>query len=60
MTLPLINRATSVLFLVSGSEKAGIVKEVLQGRKQYPAQEVKPASGELWWMLDKDAADLRG
>jgi 6-phosphogluconolactonase len=55
MTLPLINNAASVLFLVSGLEKAGIVKEVLQGPKQYPAQEVKP-SGELLWMLDKDAA----
>jgi len=55
MTLPLINNATSVLFLVSGIEKAEIVKEVLQGPKRYPAQEVKPAS-ELLWMLDKDAA----
>jgi 6-phosphogluconolactonase len=54
MTLPLINNAASVLFLVSGSEKAEIVKEVLQGPKRYPAQEVKPA-GELLWMLDKDA-----
>jgi 6-phosphogluconolactonase len=54
MTLPLINNGTSVLFLVSGIEKAGIVKEVLQGPKRYPAQEVK--SGELLWMLDKDAA----
>jgi 6-phosphogluconolactonase len=59
MTLPLINNAASVLFLVSGIEKAEIVKQVLQGPKRYPAQEVKPA-GELLWMLDKDAADLRG
>ena len=55
MTLPLINSATSVLFLVSGSEKAEIVREVLQGPRRCPAQEVKPGSGELWWMLDKDA-----
>ncbi len=60
MTLPLINSATSVLFLVSGSEKAEIVKEVLQGPRRYPAQEVKPGSGDLLWMLDKDAADLHG
>jgi 6-phosphogluconolactonase len=56
MTLPLINNGASVLFLVSGREKAQIVKEVLQGPKRYPAQEVNPASGELLWMLDKDAA----
>jgi 6-phosphogluconolactonase len=56
MTLPLLNNAASVLFVVSGKEKAGIVKEVLQGPKGYPAQEVEPTKGELLWMLDKDAA----
>src|SRR5215207_7250347 len=30
MTLPLLNNAASILFLVSGAEKAQIVKEVLQ------------------------------
>ena len=56
MTLPLLNNAAAVLFLVSGSEKAEIVKEVLEGPEQYPAQAVKPTSGELIWMLDTDAA----
>ena len=31
MTLPLINNAASVVFLVSGAEKAEIVREVLRG-----------------------------
>ena len=56
MTLPLLNNATSILFLVSGSEKAQIVKEVLQGPEKYPAQAIKPTNGELLWMLDNDAA----
>ncbi|HKG48095.1 MAG TPA: 6-phosphogluconolactonase [Pyrinomonadaceae bacterium] len=56
MTLPLINNATSVVFLVSGAEKAEIVKEVLEGENKYPAQAVKPTQGELIWMLDEDAA----
>ena len=56
MTLPLINNAASVVFLVSGAEKAQIVKEVLEGGNKYPAQVVRPAQGELIWMLDKDAA----
>ena len=56
MTLPLLNSGASVLFLVSGAEKAGIVKEVIEGPKQYPAQFVQPARGKLLWMLDKDAA----
>ncbi len=56
MTLPLINNAASVVFLVSGAEKSEIVKQVLHGPKRYPAQEVKPADGELKWMLDQEAA----
>jgi 6-phosphogluconolactonase len=56
MTLPLINNAASIVFLVSGAEKAGIVTEVLEGPERYPAQEVKPINGELIWMLDREAA----
>ena len=54
MTLPLINNGASVVFLVSGAEKAEIVKEVLEGPEKYPAQAVRP-NGELIWMLDQDA-----
>ncbi|HEU5459661.1 MAG TPA: 6-phosphogluconolactonase [Pyrinomonadaceae bacterium] len=55
MTLPLINNAAAVVFLVSGAEKAEIVNEVLRGPKRYPAQEVRPAE-ELRWLLDREAA----
>jgi 6-phosphogluconolactonase len=55
MTLPLLNNGASVVFLVSGSEKAKIVKEVFEGTEKYPAQAVKPTSGELLWMVDKAA-----
>jgi 6-phosphogluconolactonase len=54
MTLPLLNNGASVVFLVSGKEKAEIVKEVLEGPTRYPAQFVEP-SGELIWMLDQEA-----
>jgi 6-phosphogluconolactonase len=56
MTLPLLNNGASIVFLVSGAEKAEIVKAVLEGENQYPAQAVKPTQGELIWMLDKEAA----
>ena len=56
MTLQLINNASSIVFLVSGVEKAEIVREVLQGPKRYPAQEVRPTKGELVWLLDREAA----
>ncbi|HJT28844.1 MAG TPA: 6-phosphogluconolactonase [Pyrinomonadaceae bacterium] len=56
MTLPLLNNGSSIVFLVSGAEKAEIVRAVIQGEKKYPAQAVNPTQGELIWMLDKDAA----
>ena len=56
MTLPLLNNGASIVFLVSGADKAAIVKEVLEGPKIYPAQFVQPINGELIWMLDRDAA----
>jgi 6-phosphogluconolactonase len=59
MTLPLLNNGVSVLFLVSGDEKAEIVKKVLAGPKLFPAQYVQPTQGQLLWMLDKAAADER-
>lgn len=54
MTLPLINNGASIVFLVSGSEKASIAKEVLEGSKKYPAQFVQPVHGELRWLLATD------
>jgi 6-phosphogluconolactonase len=56
MTLPLLNNGASILFLVSGAEKAEIVKQVLEGPKLFPAQAVEPTHGQLVWMLDEDAA----
>ena len=56
MTLPLLNNGASVILLVSGAEKATIVKEVLEGPPKYPAQAIRPTHGELLWMLDKNAA----
>lgn len=55
MTLKSVNSASSALFLVSGREKAGILREVLKGTEAiYPAQMVRP--GKLLWLIDKDAA----
>jgi len=55
LTLPVINRARNVLFLVSGREKEAVLRKILSpdrsGAPQYPAQRVAPA-GELWWLTD--------
>ncbi|HEY7190987.1 MAG TPA: 6-phosphogluconolactonase [Vicinamibacterales bacterium] len=62
LTLPLINAARTVMFVVSGPDKAAIVQAVQQRRgseRAFPAQFVQP-DGELLWMLDRDAARLLG
>jgi 6-phosphogluconolactonase len=54
-----LNAARHVLFLVTGSEKADAVQAVLEGPYQpeeYPAQIVRPTTGEVTWMLDTAAA----
>jgi 6-phosphogluconolactonase len=59
LTWPVINRANSVFFLVSGADKAQILKEVMTGPKdveRLPSQLIWPASGILTLFLDKSAA----
>lgn len=57
-TLPLINKAKNVAFLVAGTSKKEIVKTVLTGKgKKLPASLVQPV-GNLYWFLDKEAAVL--
>lgn len=58
-TIPLINNASNIFFLVSGNEKATILHSVLNGKYQpasYPAQFIKPKSNNLYWFTDKLAA----
>jgi 6-phosphogluconolactonase len=59
LALPVINNAREILFLVSGENKASIVREVLGAGlpvKKLPAAMVKPARGNLVWLLDSGAA----
>lgn len=60
LTGQVINNADEVIFMVTGSGKATIVQHLIEGdeaiKKQYPAANVKLASGTLYWYLDKEAA----
>ncbi|XP_017045761.1 probable 6-phosphogluconolactonase [Drosophila ficusphila] len=56
-TLPLINNAWSVAFVVTGAGKASVVKSVFVDQdKKYPAAWVKPTDGELMLIVDEGAA----
>ncbi len=61
LTFPVINNASNVVFLVSGKEKAAILKNVFDDRifrELLPAQLVNPKDGTLFWLIDKPAAAL--
>ncbi len=58
LTVPAINAAKSVVFLVSGEGKADALEEILEGDadpRDYPAKLVRPSSGPVW-MIDRAAA----
>jgi 6-phosphogluconolactonase len=59
LTLPAINTARLVMFLVTGSAKAEVVQAVVQGPAGHlPAQHIQPVAGQLTWLLDAAAASL--
>jgi 6-phosphogluconolactonase len=61
LTFPAINNAANVVFLISGAAKANALKEVLQGASQsekFPSQNVNPKNGDLFWLVDREAASL--
>jgi 6-phosphogluconolactonase len=57
MTAPLINLARNILFLVTGKAKADVLETVLHGPYQpvnFPAQLIRPLSGNLFWYVDEE------
>jgi 6-phosphogluconolactonase len=61
LTPPVLNRAASVIFLVSGEEKAETLRAVLEDEAQperLPAQLIRPVNGRLLWIVDRAAARL--
>lgn len=58
-TLPVINSAADVCFLVSGKAKAPMLGQVLAGpvdAMERPASAVHPNGGRLIWRVDREAA----
>ncbi len=57
MTLPVLNNAMEVLFLVSGEQKADTLKTILENEHAlFPAQRVQAVNGTLKWLIDREAA----
>lgn len=61
LTLPVLTRAANVYFLVTGSNKAQALHNVLTGPpdpKNYPAAGIRLAQGTVIWWVDREAAAL--
>ncbi len=61
LTLPVINAARDVMFLVAGADKAAVLQRVLEtppDASRLPAQGVVPLSGQVTWMVDAAAGSM--
>ena len=60
LTLPVINAAAQITFLVSGQSKRAIVKQILGADADssiLPAAKISPTDGRLTWLITQDAAE---
>lgn len=56
LTFPVLNAARHVLVVAAGAGKAGIVARVFSTPSDLPVQRLRPAGGDLRWLLDRAAA----
>jgi 6-phosphogluconolactonase len=59
LTLPVLNAAREIMFLVVGPNKAEALQDVLEGRAgraERPAAAVSPVDGTVTWLVDEAAA----
>lgn len=59
LTAPVLNEGQVIAFLVTGANKADVLREVLKGPRdveRLPAQLIRPRHGELRWLVDRPAA----
>lgn len=61
-TVPLINQARTVLFMIAGANKQNALDQIFAPQADetmYPARLIQP-QGELWWLLDQAAGAKLG
>jgi 6-phosphogluconolactonase len=52
-TIPLINHARQVCFLVGAGKDPGLIQRVLDGDPQLPASRVNPSAGNVTWIVEE-------
>jgi 6-phosphogluconolactonase len=59
LTGRVINNARKIVFLITGSAKAHLIKSIFEDMPEagnYPAKKINPVNGWLSWYFDNDAA----
>ena len=57
LTLPAMNRSEQIIFMVSGRDKAAVMKSLFdKASPNLPVSKIKPLNGRITWLLDADAA----
>ncbi len=59
LTIPALNQAANILFLVAGASKKPALAQIfasIADNKLYPARFIQP-QGNLWWLLDAAAGE---
>jgi len=59
LTIPLLNLAHNVIFLVAGANKKPALAQIFADEADelnYPSRSIKP-QGDLWWLLDESAGE---
>jgi 6-phosphogluconolactonase len=57
LTIPALNSANCIIFLVAGANKQPALEQILASEGdelQYPSRSIQP-QGEMWWLLDREA-----
>jgi len=63
LTLPVLNNANQILFIVAGVSKAAVLSEIFGNRGKkigLPAGMIRPAHGKITWLIDQEAAGKLG
>lgn len=59
LTLPVLNKARNLIFLVTGKDKTKVLSEAIKGSdSSIPASLVVPENGRLFYLADADAGAL--
>ncbi len=61
MTLPVLNNARHIMFLISGRSKARVLSEIIEDpdkKQHYPAGMIQAVHGDIRWLVDSEAASL--